>query len=442
MNPIAYVRRLFAVDRRVLVLALARAVDSLGNSFLIIVLPLYIADVIGAAGAGITVGVAGIDVTLAQSLAVGIVLSMFGFLNSFGQPFTGRWSDRVGKRRAFVLFGLAVLAVTNVAYAFAGNYVSLFVIRAVQGFGVAFTVPATIALVNELATDDTRGNNMGVFNTFRLLGFGLGPIVAGGLVHGGPYALGSISISGYNAAFAIAAGGALLSLVLVALLVTDPERVEADAGDDLSIAVLDHERDEKLLDPVFTLGLASLFMAIGIALISAIEADVNARLDQTAFLFGIEFAAFVLAQVLLQAPIGSASDDYGRKPFVFYGLLLLAPSTAVQGFVTEPWMMIVARFVQGIAGAAVFAPALALAGDYARAGQSGTQLSVLTMAFGLGVAIGPLASGALATIAYAAPFVLGGLLALLGAVLVYTQVSDTVKPGEEASAPSGAAGSD
>ncbi|GAA0313178.1 MFS transporter [Halarchaeum salinum] len=430
MNPIAYIQRLFAVDRRVLVLALARAADSLGNSFLIVVLPLYIADVIGGGGSGITVGLGGVDVTLAQSLAVGIVLSMFGFLNSFGQPFTGRWSDRVGKRRVFVLFGLGVLAVTNVAYAFAGNYVSLFVIRAIQGFGVAFTVPATIALVNELATDATRGNNMGVFNTFRLLGFGLGPVVAGGLVHGGPYALGPISLSGYNAAFAIAAGGALVSIALVALLVSDPERVEADASDELSIAVLDHEREGKLLDPVFTLGLASLFMAIGIALLSAIEADVNARLDQTAFLFGIEFAAFVLAQVLLQAPIGSASDSYGRKPFIFYGLLLLAPATAVQGFVTEPWMMVLARFIQGVAGAAVFAPALALAGDYARAGQSGTQLSVLTMAFGLGVAIGPLASGALATISYATPFVLGGLLALLGAALVYTQVSDTVKPDE------------
>ncbi|WP_211312897.1 MFS transporter [Halarchaeum salinum] len=426
----AYIQRLFAVDRRVLVLALARAADSLGNSFLIVVLPLYIADVIGGGGSGITVGLGGVDVTLAQSLAVGIVLSMFGFLNSFGQPFTGRWSDRVGKRRVFVLFGLGVLAVTNVAYAFAGNYVSLFVIRAIQGFGVAFTVPATIALVNELATDATRGNNMGVFNTFRLLGFGLGPVVAGGLVHGGPYALGPISLSGYNAAFAIAAGGALVSIALVALLVSDPERVEADASDELSIAVLDHEREGKLLDPVFTLGLASLFMAIGIALLSAIEADVNARLDQTAFLFGIEFAAFVLAQVLLQAPIGSASDSYGRKPFIFYGLLLLAPATAVQGFVTEPWMMVLARFIQGVAGAAVFAPALALAGDYARAGQSGTQLSVLTMAFGLGVAIGPLASGALATISYATPFVLGGLLALLGAALVYTQVSDTVKPDE------------
>ncbi|GGL22760.1 MFS transporter [Halarchaeum grantii] len=436
MGVVSYVRRLFSVDRRVLVLALARAMDSLGNSFLIVVLPLFIGDVIaGGATSGVTVGIGGFDVTLAESLAVGVVLSMFGFLNSFGQPFTGRWSDRTQKRRAFVLFGLGVLAVTNVAYAFAGTYLQLFVIRALQGFGVAFTVPATIALVNELATDDTRGNNMGVFNTFRLLGFGLGPIFAGGLVHSGPYFGGALT--GYNAAFTIAAAGALLSFVLVTLLVEDPETVEADAGDDLSIAVLDHEREGKFLDPVFTLGVASLFMAIGIALLAAIESQVNARLDQTAFLFGIEFAAFVLAQVLLQAPIGDASDTYGRKPFVLGGLLLLAPATLAQGFVTEPWMMIVARFVQGIAGAAVFAPAMALAGDYARAGQSGTQLSVLTMAFGLGVAIGPLVSGALAAISYATPFVLGGALALLGAILVHTQVEDTVRDDDAPEAVAG-----
>ncbi len=46
---------------------------------------------------------------------------------------------------------------------------------------------------------------------------------------------------------------------------------------------------------------------------------------------GVEFAAFTLAQVLLQAPVGSWSDQYGRKPFVLGGPLLLAPSMALAG---------------------------------------------------------------------------------------------------------------
>jgi len=51
----------------------------------------------------------------------------------------------------------------------------------------------------------------------------------------------------------------------------------------------------------------------------------------------------------------------------------------------------------------VFAPSLALAGDLAREGESGTTLSVLTMGFGFGVAVGPLASGWLVGFGFVVP---------------------------------------
>ncbi|GAA0657640.1 MFS transporter [Salarchaeum japonicum] len=418
----------FDTDRRIIVLALARMADAIGNSFLIVVLPLYIEHLVGGGESGVFVELFGLSATLSLGLATGIVLSLFGFLNSFAQPFTGRWSDRVGKRKRFIIAGLAILTVTNLAYVLAGSYFSLFGIRALQGLGVAFTVPATIALVNELSSDASRGESMGVFNTFRLLGFGMGPIAAGTFVH----------LYGYNAAFAFAAGAAFVATLLVYLLVEDAEDTEASAGEDLSIEVL-NSANRGVLDPVFTLGLASLFMAIGIALLAAIETKVNARLDQGSFLFGVEFAAFVLAQVLVQVPVGRLSDRYGRRPFILLGLAILAPATLAQGFVTTPAQMITARFVQGVAGAMVFAPGFALAGDLARHGDSGTKLSVLTMSFGLGTAIGPLAAGVLYSIDYAAPFVFGGVLALVGLVLVYTQVAETVDPDAE---PAGAAPQD
>ncbi|MFB6081614.1 MAG: MFS transporter [Halanaeroarchaeum sp.] len=422
------------VDRRVLVLALARMADSMGNSFLIVVLPLYIAS-------GHVTGTA---FGLSQALITGLVLSMFGLFNSVLQPFTGRLSDRTGRRTVFILVGLIVLTVTNFAYAFADTYVLLVVNRAIQGIGVAFTITATIALVNEYATDADRGGNMGVFNTFRLIGFGLGPIVAGAIVHRGPYdlsILGGLHPSGYEAAFYVAAAGALLSTVLVALVIEDAEEATADAGGDLSIAVL-AERSDGLLDPVFTLGLASLFMAMGIALFSTIQPEINAHLNQSPTLFGMQFGAFVLAQIFFQYPVGRASDQYGRKRFVVAGLVLLAPVTFLQGLVWAPWQMLLARFVQGIAGAMVFAPSLALAGDVAKQGQSGTKLSVLTMSFGLGTALGPLSSGYLIRFGYAIPFAFGAVLAAVGAVLVYSQVEET-RTGEQSGAhPGGASPSD
>ncbi|WP_227355461.1 MFS transporter [Haladaptatus salinisoli] len=410
---------MFSIDRRVLALALARMADAVGNSFLIVVLPVYIAS---GAISGDTFG-------LAEAMVTGIVLSLFGFLNSFTQPFAGRVSDRTGKRKVFILFGLAILTVTNVAYAFAGSYVSLVVIRALQGVGVAFTIPCTIALVNELATTDTRGGNMGVFNTFRLLGFGLGPIAAGSVVDGGPYRIAGVQLTGFDAAFYFAAVGALVSYLLVTLLVSDPERTKASAGEDFDLAVRGRHGG---LDSVFTLGLATLFLAISIALLATIEPMINERLDQGKTWFGLQFAAFVLVQVVLQTPIGRASDRWGRRPFIVAGLAILVPSTLVQGFVNTSVQMLVARLVQGVSGALVFAPALALAGDLAREGQSGTQLSILTMSFGLGTAIGPLASGFLVGFGFAIPFEVGAVLAALGALLVYTQVEETVAPSADA----------
>jgi MFS family permease len=48
------------------------------------------------------------------------------------------------------------------------------------------------------------------------------------------------------------------------------------------------------------------------------------------------------------------------------------------------------------------------------------------MAFGLGVAAGPLASGFLVASGFVVPFAVGALLALCGLVLVWTQVEETV----------------
>lgn len=389
--------------------------DSIGNSFLIVVLPLYIAS--GTISGG--------SFGLSEALVTGVILSAFGLLNSVIQPFAGRLSDRVGRRKPFVLVGLVILGVADVAYSVASSYPALLAIRAAQGIGVAFTITATIALVNELANDDTRGGNMGTFNTFRLLGFGAGPIAAGTLVAAGPYTVFAIELSGFDAAFYIAAASAAISVVLVSILVEDP-KIERTTNDvDTSIAIRARDGDH-VLDPIFTLGVASLFMAVGIALLSTIQPAVNARLGQGPALFGVEFAAFVLVQVLVQAPIGSASDRYGRRPFILAGLVVLAPVTLAQGVVTTPAAMIATRALQGIAAAMVFAPALALAGDLASEGASGTQLSVLTMSFGLGTAVGPLASGSLVRFGYIVPFAFGALLACVGVLLVYTQVEETV----------------
>ena len=418
-------------DGRVLTLAVARMADALGNSFLIIVLPLYIAS-----GQISLAGIAGTQVfgiTLQTETLIGLVLSLFGLLNSFGQPFTGRLSDRTGRRRRFVLAGLVLFAVGSAAYPFLTSYWTVLAARALQGVGAAFTIPATVALVNDYATSDReRGGNFGVFNTFRLVGFGFGPIVAGVVITGGisghtviSYAVGGFEFSGFTAAFAIAVLGAIVSFALVWALIDDPPASADAASKDLSIAVRDP--DGTGLDSVFVLGVGTFLMATTIALFATLEGPIRMRLDETTFMFSVQFAAVVIANVVFQVPIGRASDRYGRRPFIIAGFVVLVPSVLAQGFVTGPLVMLVARFVQGIGVALVFAPSLALAGDLTGERGSGTTLSVLTMAFGLGVAVGPLASGLLFNLGgFSTPFTAGAGLAVIALVLAYSQVEETL----------------
>ena len=386
--------------------------DAVANSFLVIVLPLFIASG----------HVTGSSFGLSDAALTGIILAIFGFFNAFAQPFAGRLSDRTGSRRAFVLGGLLVLAAFNSLYLFADSYLSLLLIRIGQGLSVAFTIVAAVALVNELSTRSNRGRNMGTYNSLRLIGFGAGPLVAGFVVEGGPYDVVGLSLTGYDAAFVVAAVGALVGAGLVALMVQDADETQPAAGP-VKIAVRAQDEAHRL-DPIFTLGIVTLVMAACIALLASIEPQVNERLGQDARWFGIQFAVFILSLAATQPLIGSLSDRWGRKRFVVIGTLLLVPTTLAQGLVMTPWGMVFARLAHGLAGAMVFSPALALAGDLARRGQSGLQLSILTMAFGIGLSIGQLLSGFLVGWGYVVPFAVGSGMALVAGVLVQTEVEE------------------
>ena len=103
---------LFGVDRRILALAVARMADAVGNSFLIIVLPLYVAsEAVGGRVFG-----------LPSSMIAGVVLAIFGIASSVAQPLAGRLSDRAGRRKVFVIGGLVVLGAVNLAFVGATAY--------------------------------------------------------------------------------------------------------------------------------------------------------------------------------------------------------------------------------------------------------------------------------------------------------------------------------
>jgi MFS family permease len=390
----------WGANRVVLALSLARLADGMGNSLLIVVLPLYVASLPSRW-------------SLPVSVLVGILISVVGLINALVQPVSGAWIDRYGHRKASILVGLGVMIVGTLLLTEVESFTALVLLRIGQGFGFALTLPASLAILKSATARASRGGSMGVFTTFRMIGFSIGPLVGGYLQ----------SRYGFGAAFLAAAAAMALGMLAVALWVHEPEEgPAADARFQLF--------DRSWLEPgMLLLGLATFVMAFDISMLAALENTFNRRLDQTAFGFGVAFSALTLTRVVFQAPLGRLSDFAGRRPLVSAGLLALAPTTIALGYVTTTFQLTGVRMVQGIATAALAAPAFALAADLATPGKEARQMSLLTMGFALGLSIGPLVAGLLAVVSFTLPFWIGGALAVAVAWIVWRRVPESVRRG-------------
>ncbi|MBS1271393.1 MAG: Bacillibactin exporter [Candidatus Marinimicrobia bacterium] len=390
------------INREVLALSSARFVDAFANSILIIILPLYVAAIPSE------------HLHFPVETLVGILIATFGVISSFSQPFAGRASDRLDRRKIFIVVGLGLMGVATFVFAEAEQFLHLVIIRAVQGIGFALTIPATLSLMSEYTEKRSRGGAMGIFTTMRMVGFATGPLLGGVLqVH-----------FGFKVAFYVVGVLSILGAFIVYLMVREPEKLETDASKVRNIPSF----KDSISGEFIILGIASIIMAAAISMMVALENEFNHRLSQTAIGFGVAFSALTISRVFLQIPLGKAADIWGRKIVIVLGFIILAPTTIWLGFVDTTGQLVVARLAQGVGMAGISAPIFAIAGDKAREGSSGTQMSIVTMSFGLGIAAGPVMAGVMSGfVSFQSPFILGGALCLVAAWLVGQFVTETIQ---------------
>lgn len=396
------------INRAVLALSVARLADALGNSILYVVIPLYAGKLPAP------------WLPFSPAILIGLLLSEYGFVVAGLQPFTGALSDRLGRRKLFIQAGLLLMAAGTLGFVFAHRFVVLLALRAVQGVGVALTVPAAMALMAAATKKESRGSAMGFYTTTRMVGFAGGPLIGGFLqVH-----------FGFDVVFYTAAACLSVGILLVQLWVHDPGRRAP--------------REQAARRPLFDrrlfsagipgLSLATFLMAGDSSLMATLENQFNRRLDQSALGFGLAYSALMVSRLLLQVPLGWLSDRIGRRPLIAAGLLVMAPGTALLGAAGSTLQLAGYRALQGLGAAGIAAPAFALGADMARAGGEGTEMSLITMGFGLGIAVGPLAAGFLSRWFFELPFLVGGALSLAGAWVVQRYVPETI---QRAGAPAG-----
>jgi MFS family permease len=96
---------------------------------------------------------------------------------------------------------------------------------------------------------------------------------------------------------------------------------------------------------------------------------------------------------------GAIGDDYGRRRMFLAGALVLAGSSVLGAFAPNALMLILARILQGLGGAAMLACGLGLIGHAFPEGPGRVRATgVWGAALGAGVALGPILAAGLAAL--------------------------------------------
>src|ERR1700749_1340536 len=108
----------------------------------------------------------------------------------------------------------------------------------------------------------------------------------------------------------------------------------------------------------------------------------------------IEAYTLSLAAIVLTA--GSLADRLGRRAVFVAGLGIFSLASLAAGLAPDATFLNIARAVQGIGGAAMFAVSLALvAQEFAAGRERATAMGIYGATIGAAVAVGPLVAGAI-----------------------------------------------
>ncbi len=331
--------------------------------------------------------VLGVHDAASIDLWAGTLASVTPFIAAFVSPFWGRVADRRG-RKLMVLRSCFAICLFIGLMSVAQNAWQLLGLRGLMGAFAGFNA-ATITLVASQVPSRRIGYALGWLSTGQLVGTLIGPLAGGAIA----------DLTGsYRAPFLFTSAVCLICGLCVMRLIQEGYRPPKSGGGSLSpaksFAIL--ARSPGLL-PLFVVLLLAQFgvQAVQPVVTLYVEHLTGPRPD-LATLGGIAFSITGVADLIASPFLGRRSDTLGYRRVLLICLAGAAIASAPQGFVTNYWSFVAARFGLGLFIGGILPTANALVGRLAASGDRGLVYGITASAMFLGSSLGPLSGGIIA----------------------------------------------
>ena len=279
------------ITRNIFILGLVSLFTDLSSQMVFPLIPLFLTTVLGAG-----------------AYAVGIVEGAAETTASLLKVVSGYWSDKIKKRKPFVLFGYSLSSITKPLFAFANIWSFVLFIRVIERIGKGLRTAPRDALVAESCDESVRGKAYGFHRAMDGIGSILGAVLAFLL----------LPILGYKNIFLFAFIPGIIA-VFVILFVKEKRALVKKEPQEKPVKLSFKQLPKNLrlfiiVSSIFALG------HFGYAFLLLRAKDIGLA-DNMAILL---YVLFYIVYTICIIPAGILSDRIGRKSVLVAGYLIFA----------------------------------------------------------------------------------------------------------------------
>lgn len=310
-------------------------------------------------------------------------------------------SDKIGKRKSFIIVGSIGAATFSGLLTIAPNYSILLLFRFLQGTFTVLAWQTFMTMTLDLSTPENRGKNMGIFGTFLAISMGLSPMIGGFLADGG-----------INIPYYVAVAFNLTALFLSVLILQEPSNIKKKTSVFQNLKAV-KDTPELIIPAAFNFidrfHMGFIIFALPLLILDVLGLEPSMR--------GIAMGIFALPFIILQYPFGRLSDKVGRYKLLIYGSIGYGIILSLIGLVgTRNYvLLLVVLFILGTLSGITTSPNMALVGDYVGEENRATGMGFFNFAGNLGIVLGPVIGGALLlSLDYVYTFLIMGIVEFIG----------------------------